>query len=283
VTFVYAVVRALHFASLMGLFGAAALLFQMPATGPAFRKAFLWAAWMAPACALVCLCFAAGEMTGDAASIADPKTIWSVATTTFYGHVFIARFALLIGLGVLCLRDGRYVAKAAVSGVALALISLTSHAAASGEAFVLHAVVDALHLLTAGFWVGGLVVLAREVLASPRDMPRLVGLLRTFSRWGAPSVAVLLAAGTANGVFILGAPGMQWSASYVVLLAGKIVLAAVMVALALTNRLGVLPGLERGDRESDETIPLTVIAELSCAVAILAIVGFLGVISPMQM
>jgi putative copper resistance protein D len=283
VTFLYAAARALHFASLMVVFGATAFLAQAPAGDAALRKAFAGAAWVALVAATVCLCFAASEMTGDPAAIVDPQTVWSVATTTFYGHVFVARFALLIALGVLCLRDRLYAAKAVVSGLALGLISLTSHAAVSGGAYALHAVTDALHLLTAAFWAGGLVVLARETLAAPRDMPKLIGLLRTFSRWGAPSVAVLLAAGTANSFFILGAPGMQWATSYVVLLAVKIVLAAVMVALALTNRLGVLPGLEHGDAEAGETISLTVIAELSCAVAILVIVGFLGVLSPMQM
>ena len=282
-TFAYAIARALHFVSLMGVFGGTSLQCQLPAGGAAFRKAFLWAAGIAPICALACLCFAAAEMTGDPASALSPQTAWSVATTTFYGHVFVARFALLIVLGVLCLRDGLYLAKAAVSGVALALVSLTSHAAASGEAYALHAAVDALHLLTAGFWFGGLIVLAHETLAAPCDMPKLIRRLRTFSHWGAPSVAVLIAAGAANGFFILGAPGMQWAPSYVIPLAIKIVLAAVMVALALTNRFGVLPGLERNDREAGETIPLTVIAELSCAVAILFIVGFLGALSPMQM
>jgi putative copper resistance protein D len=283
VTLVYAIARALHFASLMGVFGASSLLVQMPVGGGAFRRTFAWAAWMAPLAAIVCLCFAAGEMTGDPASIANPQTVWAVATTTFYGHVFVLRLVLLVALGILCLRDGLYLVKATVSGVALALISLTSHAAASGEAYALHAGVDALHLVTAGFWFGGLIVLVRETVVSPRDMPKLIGLLRAFSRWGAPSVAVLLAAGTANGFFILGAPGMQWAPAYIALLAAKIVLAGIMVALALTNRFGVLPGLERGEQEAGETIPLTVIAELSCAVAILVIVGFLGVLSPMQM
>ncbi|MBL6936717.1 MAG: CopD family protein [Alphaproteobacteria bacterium] len=282
-TLLYGVARALHFASVMGVFGATALLFQRPEDGAVFRRLLAWAAWIAPVAAATCLCFAAGEMTADPSSVADPATVWVVATSTIYGHVFVARLALLIGLGLLCSREGLYLAKASVSGAALVLASLTSHAAASGEAFALHAAVDALHLLTAGFWFGGLLVLARETIAAPRDLPKLIGLLRAFSRWGAPSVAVLLAAGTANSFFILGPPGMQWATGYVVLLAAKIVLAAIMVALALTNRFGVLPGLERGDKEAGETIPLTVIAELSCAAMILAIVGFLGVISPMQM
>ena len=56
-----------------------------------------------------------------------------------------------------------------------------------------------------------------------------------------------------------------------------------MVALALTNRFGVLPALAQGDREAADTIPLTVLAEFGAALAILLIVGFLGMTAPMQM
>ena len=76
---------------------------------------------------------------------------------------------------------------------------------------------------------------------------------------------------------------MNWSGTYVTWLAVKIVLAAVMVALALTNRFGVLPGLARGEAEAQDTIPLTVLAELGCAVLIVIIVGFLGLTAPMEM
>jgi putative copper resistance protein D len=283
VTAVFAVVRALHFASLMGVFGAAALLFQAPAGGAWARRPLLIAAAIALVTSVLCLCFASAEMTGDPAAVVDVQVVSTVALATFYGQIFFLRLLLLIGLLLVCFGERAFALKAVVAGVALALVSLTSHAAASGDAYWLHAGADALHLLTAGFWVGGLVVLVREVLVSSRDGTRLSGLLRTFSRWGAASVAVLIAAGTANGVFILGAPGMRWSATYITLLAIKVVLAAVMVALALTNRFGVLPGLERGETEAGETIALTVTAELVFAGVVLLIVGFLGVVSPMDM
>jgi putative copper resistance protein D len=283
VTVAFAAVRALHFASLMSLFGAAALLFQAPEGGAWARRPLAVAALVALVGAIGCLCFAATEITGDAAAFANPRMMAGVVLSTFYGNVFVVRLMLLVALCALGFVERAFGWKAAVAGAALALVSLTSHAAASGDAYWLHAGIDALHLLTAGFWVGGLVVLVREALAAPRDTPRLIGLLRTFSRWGAASVAVLIAAGTANGVFILGAPGMRWSATYITLLAIKVVLAAVMVALALTNRFGVLPGLERGEAEAGGTIALTVTAELVFAGVVLLIVGFLGVVSPMDM
>lgn len=282
---IFAAVRAIHFASLLTVFGASALYLQ--ASGLAvedrqLRRLLLFCTIAALTTAPLWLAFVAAEMSGG--SPFDIAAIGTVVQHTTFGVVFTIRVALLAWLCVAVLVSS-HLTRVLIAGAALIGISVTSHAAAAGTPDYVYAraVVDALHLVTAGFWVGGLAVLTRETLVSPRDMPRLIGLLRAFSRRGAPSVAVLLAAGAANSIFILGAPGMQWAPTYLTLLAAKIVLAGVMVALALTNRFGVLPALERGEREAGETIPLTVIAELSCAAAILVIVGFLGVISPMQM
>lgn len=282
-TFLYACVQALHFATLMGVFGASALLVLAPAGGERPHRPLMLGAVTALITAVICLCFAAAEITGDPSPEAILHVVSKVMLTTLYGKIFCVRAMLLTGLCFLCFAERAFGLKAAAAGLALGTWSLTSHAAATGNAYYLHVAIDALHVCTAGFWVGGLMVLTYHVIAAPRDMARLIGLLDSFSRWGAPSVAVLIAAGSANGIFILGTPGMPWSPTYVTLLAIKIVLAGVMVALALTNRFGVLPGLERGDKEAAETIPVTVIVELSCAVVILIIVGFLGIISPMQM
>ena len=255
-----ALIRALHLAGLMSVFGACALLLQLePGEAAPRRWVLLWGAVLSVVTVLAQVLVAPGLTT-----------------------VPIARAGVLTILALLCLRDGLILPKAILAGAALGLIAAESHAAKAGGASLLYAGIDALHLLAAAYWVGGLTILAPAAIATPRDLPRLIRLLHGFARWAAPSVGVLLVAGAANGFIILGAPGVHWTSRYVILLALKIVLAAIMVALALTNRLGVLPGLERGDREAEETIPLTIIAELSCAVAILVIVGFLAVIPPLQ-
>ena len=287
-TLLFALVRTLHFASLTTVFGASALLGQsagIGVDGGRLRKTISAAAFVALATAILCLGFVAGEMTGDPILGISPSVVAAVVTSTSYGHVFVVRLALLIGLALLCLGGGAHLLKAVVAGAALALLGLTSHAAAAGspQSEYLRAAIDALHLLAVGFWIGGLVVLVPEIVPRIRNTARLVTLLGLFSRWGVLSVAVLIAAGTANAVVILDVPGMRWSNTYVTWLAVKIVLAGLMVALALTNRFGVLPALARGDTEAQNTIPLTVLAELGAALAILLIVGYLGLTAPMQM
>ena len=278
----FAFVRAVHFASLMTVFGASALLFQAKGVDAARFSRLLFAASLAAlATAVLWLFFVTQEIAGDAA--AGFSLIGDVATKSFFGHVAICRFVFLIALCVV--PRGWHAARTLLAAAALVLLGPTSHAAAAGagDYFYARAAIDVAHLLAAGFWLGGLVVLVPLVLAKPRDTPRLIALLRMFSRWGTVSVAVLIVTGTLNAVAILDVQGMRWSSTYVTWLSIKIVLAAVMVALALTNRFGVLPGLERGEAEAAETIPLTVLAELGAAVLIVLIVGFLGLEPPMAM
>ncbi|MEJ0026787.1 MAG: CopD family protein [Rhizomicrobium sp.] len=285
-TALFAIVRALHFACLMSVFGASALQAQAARLGLSrapLRQPLAFAAFGALATAILSVGFVGGEMAGDPVQGFRPDVFAAVAADTQYGHVFLVRLILLLGLSLLCAAGGEARFVALTAGAALALVSLTSHAAAARTPSLAGAASDALHLLTAGFWLGGLVALLPEIVPRIRDTARLVALLTLFSRWGAISVAVLIAAGTANAVFILDMPGMAWSTAYATWLAVKIVLAGLMVALALTNRFGVLPALARGDKEAQDTIPLTVLAELGAGLAILLIVGILGLTAPMRM
>lgn len=286
-TFLFALVRALHFASVMTIFGAATFQFlsRRIAGGQQLRTTLASASLVALFTAVLSLCFVSAQMTGDADAVFDLQVISTVAAQTLYGNVFLVRLALLVGLVLLCVADAAPALKALVAAMALALLSLTSHAAAAlGAKYqYLLAASDAVHLLVAGFWIGGLVVLVPSITAKPFDGVKTVALLRLFSAWAAAAVAILIIAGTVDGIAILDTHGMAWSAAYLTWLAIKLVLAGVMIALALTNRFGLMPGLARGEKEAAETLPLTVFAELACAALILLVVGILGLTAPMQM
>lgn len=290
-TFLFALARALHFASLMTLFGACTFgwivqrRLQRDASLP--RAVLLSCGGVALATALISVAFVAGEMSNGAAITFAPDTLGQVFTSTLYGHIAAARMSLLAAFLIIGLfsRPALQSVGSIVGGIALALLGLTSHAAASGSVAysLLRAAVDALHLLAGGFWIGGVAVLAFAVWRTRRDRDGHIALLRLFSRWGAVAVAVLVIAGTINAFAILDIQGMRWSAVYLAWLAVKLALAGIMVALALTNRFGVLPGLMRGESDASETLPLTLSAELAVAGLILLCVGFLGLTAPMAM
>ena len=275
----------------MTLFGAAsfAVLVRWRLDGATGlpRAVFGWCGATALATAMAGVALTAVQMTDVATAWRDPAVLQQIALGTLFGRLALARCALFVTvLIVVWLRP--VLTEAAVSvlaGAALVLLGWTSHAAAAVAADynALFAVSDALHLLAGGFWIGGLVALIPSVMAKTDDKTELVARLRLFSRWATGAVALLILAGTANAIAILDFRGMRWSVAYLTWLAVKLVLAGIMVALALTNRFAVLPGLIRGEADAAETLPLTLSAELAGAGLILLCVGFLGLTAPMDM
>jgi putative copper resistance protein D len=134
------------------------------------------------------------------------------------------------------------------------------------------------HLLTAGFWTGGLVTLALLIHEHVHAPAKLIAPLRLFSVWGTYAVAALVLTGVVNAVSILGLSVPHLSL-YRSILATKIALAAAMIGLAIFNRWRVAPVLTR-DAAAPSRLKLTVAAELALAVAVVSIVGYLGVLPP---
>jgi putative copper resistance protein D len=193
------------------------------------------------------------------------------------GPAMIVRIALATLLVPLA---NRPLPAALFSGLALATIALASQAAASGPHafFALRALNDAAHLMAAGFWVGGLVALAPTVFS--RAPGELLASLRLFSRWAMGAVAVLIAAGSLNFYLILFAGEARWSRTYITLLAAKIVLASLMVALALSNRFELLPGLAKSEPEALSSLKISVASEIVLGAIVVGIATLLGLLSP---
>ncbi|HEY2885131.1 MAG TPA: CopD family protein [Rhizomicrobium sp.] len=290
-TGLFAITRALHFFSAMTLFGACAFALVLRSrlnceTGLP-RSFFALCGAVALLTTLLTIGFVADQMTGTAAAIFDPAQWGGVAGNTLYGELALVRAALFM-MFLLCVwlrPEWTLRAGVILGGAALILLGPTSHASRSvaSQYVLLLAANDSVHLLAGGFWLGGLVALLPATLAKPRDIPEWLTRLRLFSAWGMAAVGVLILAGSANAIAILDIQGMRWSETYLDWLAIKLVLAAVMIALALTNRFGLMPAIARGDKEAGETLPWTLFAELSCAGLILLAVGILGLTAPMQM
>ena len=230
-------VRLLHEASLMALFGSAALLALLGAKVPELalesralmlgRRGIALAALLS-APAWLALTIAAGK-----------------PGTTLFVQLFVPRLLLLLALPLAVWR-GKVRPTAILSGLALCLIAISSHAAEASpfDFRIFGAISDGLHLLTGGYWIGGLCVLA-SLLAQRAAAPRLTLAISIFAEWGMIAVALLVMTGMINAsMVLLGSPGRD-APAYLLVLGAKLLLVAAMIGLALVNQYRLLPALER--------------------------------------
>ena len=265
-----AAARGIYFAALMLLFGHAAfsavlkrrLLIVAPPALPCWP-----ALLVALAAACVWFALAAGQMAGEM----TPSAFLQAGTATLFGQLFTVRLALLLGLALV---PRRLQALAALlAGVALALPSATSHAAAASPAgfAIIGASLDAMHLLTAGFWIGGLAVL---IVLFARKEPNIALALSLFSDWAMAAVLVLAMTGLINAASILLGDKAAPAALYLEVLGAKLALVAAMLALAAVNRFKLMP------RGRDSVIARNVVRELTLGFIVVLLAGALGQLSP---
>jgi putative copper resistance protein D len=289
VTELLAIVRAIHFASLMTIFGgsayaallARAQLWGSPAT--ATRVLFAIAAALAIVSGIAWFGLIAGQMSGSWRGSLDPAILQLAATGTRFGQIFLERFIGLTVLWLMCALGVRpySLGIALLAGILLASLGPVSHAAASGgDIAIAGAANDAAHLLTAGFWLGGLVVLVMFVWRHWTDAASLLGALRLFSTWGTAVVALLVVTGLINAVSILPLPEMTLRNDYFDLLLVKVGLASVMIGLAALNRWHFAPALRTGGDKATRHLAYSVGTEIVLGFTVVAVAACLGLTSP---
>jgi len=283
-----AAARAIHLASLMAIFGASAYLVLLrraelpcPPARP-MRILLVLAASLALASSTAWFCLIAGQMSGSWANATDLPTLRLAASGTRFGQIFLARFVGLTALWLLCVFPRVHaLAIAILAGLLLATLGFVSHAAAiNGDLAFGAAANDAVHLLTAGFWLGGLMALALLVPRHWRDPAELLGPLRIFSIWGTLVVALLVATGMINAVSILPLSALSFHNPYFGLLAVKVGLALAMVAFASLNRWRFAPAIRNQRAGAVRHLAGSIGAEIALGVSVVGIVGILGLIAP---
>jgi putative copper export protein len=162
-----------------------------------------------------------------------------------YLILLIKRLALLALAGVLASRPRLAFAMA---GCALAMQPLLGHPAQAGA---VPALAEAVHVLAAGLWLGGLPALFLAL----RRLPAAAhpALLRRFGRLGYGAVLAIALSGLLQAVFLLGAWQRLWSTEYGHAMVVKTVLFALALVLAAENRFLHLPRLEAGRRAGKQT------------------------------
>ena len=303
-----AYVRVAHFAAT--IIAAGAVIFDVTIAAPAFATAAgmldpeirrLRARWSWLVSASLAVAAASGAiwlalLAGDiyAAPIAEvwrDGGVWTVVSQTRFGQVSLVRLAAAVLLAVSLPMLGRSADRSLwdASAVVLAIAVLigpawTGHAGATpGVAGEFPLAADALHLLAAGAWLGGLPPLAMLLAAAwrgkePHWASVTVIAVQRFSLLGVISVSMLLASGVANSWYEVGTLNNLFATSYGQLVLIKIGLFAAMLGLASINRFYLTPRLAIAG--TIRRLYHTSLAETGLGFAAVVVVGFLGVMAP---
>ena len=270
--------RFIHIAALALAFGASLFPFYAygdPYKWPAdvrLRKLHIAASIAALLGALGWLYFTAIAITDDTSL----GVVWMVIRLTAFGTLWSLRLVLAVFVVTLALLPvWRWTAWIELVALTILLASLagTGHAL-TGGAF--HIIADALHLLAAGAWIGGLLPLGFALAEQEDVAPILV----RFSGIGLIAVAVLLASGLVNGWFLVGTPQALLTTSYGHILLIKLVLFGLMLVLAVRNRFVLMPRMANDDSKAHSSLLRAVVAEQSLGLIVLAVVALLGTLEP---
>jgi putative copper export protein len=162
--------------------------------------------------------------------------------------------------------------------------ALTGHAAADAERPVLAILVDALHVLGAGAWLGTLLLVAMAgVPAALRRVPgergpAVASILRAFHPLALWCVPLVFVSGLVSAWLRLGSFGALTSSRYGTYLLVKVLIFACVALTGAYNWRRVLPTL--GEESGARTIRRTASLELALGAVVLAVTAALVVTTP---
>jgi putative copper resistance protein D len=297
------VVRAVHFAATAIVAGA--LTFRAAVAEPAYRSTrkasatidarIRLLAWSGLAVAFVsgAIWFAsqAVAMSGQSwGELLTSDAMIAVLNETQFGLVSKIRLVLAILLAICLAFDRVPLSRWLALGLGLCLVAAiawTGHAASTpGQLGYLHLTADALHLVAAAAWIGGLIPLAllldagrRYQVAAPASLD--YDAARRFSSLGIVSVATLVISGAVNTWILVGSFRGLIETEYGRVLMLKIAIFATMLAFAAANRFWLTPRLA-ADRTGAALRGLTrnSLIEIALGLVIFAVVGVLGTLHP---
>jgi putative copper resistance protein D len=303
-----AYVRAVHFAAT--IIAAGVVIFEVTVAMPTFtaaagvidrdierlRSRWAWLVWVslavAAASGVIWLVLLAADIyAAPIAQIWRDGGMWTVASETRFGQMLLARLAAagLLAASLPMRRRSADWRLWSAGAIVLAIVVLigpawTGHAGATpGIAGEFPLAADALHLLAAGAWLGGLPPLAMLLATAWRQKESRWATVtaiavQRFSLLGVISVGTLLASGIANSWYEVGTLNNLFVTSYGQLVLIKIGLFAVMVGLASINRFYLTPRLATAS--TVRWLYRTSLAETGLGFAAVAVVGFLGAMAP---
>ena len=240
------------------------------------------------------------SFSGEPKDAISPPALWLVFSETRFGRACLWRVGLLvISVAVSCslTRLKRlWPVQAGLGTLVIATFAWTGHAAMnSGWPGAVHVAGDLLHLWAAGVWFGALLPLGILIFGALRsnksaDARAACYGLDRFSAIGSAVVASLILSGLINSWFLIGVANWLalFTTAYGVALLIKLVLFALMLALAAMNRFRWAPRL-RHELENDQhrstlvglrELRISLSIEIALAAVVLSAVAVLGTLPP---
>ncbi|NSX08610.1 copper homeostasis membrane protein CopD [Pseudomonas lini] len=280
----------------VALFGLYSLKGQERMSGAVlpFRSMLAGTAVLGALLSVASMVMMASAMSGESDFAALRPHIEMMVLETDVGLACVVRIVALLtaGLAVMLRAPGFSLwVVAFAGGLALSSLAWNGHGAMDeGSRRYWHFVVDILHLLAAGAWLGALVAFALmskiNALQTEARIRLLARAVNRFEVIGAVIVVLITVTGVVNYLFIVG-PKLDevFLSTYGVLLFIKVVLFAGMLVLAALNRFHLGPFLERSLQDGQYTtaanaLRRSVVVELVAAVVIIGLVAWLGTLSP---
>ena len=295
--------RLVHFSCAIILFGSALFVLYSGPTGSRSECVARLLPNIFFACAIGALLsgvawflFTVSNMSGALAGAFDSDALSSVLWDTGFGRMWAARAVpmLLIvamvwlrGSSILSDRSIRFLA--ILGAILLASLTGVGHTQIhEGVPAIVHVTADAVHLLAAGAWLGGLLPLGMAMLACRAKQVSnddAVSALSRFSGMAYLAVAALVASGAINGGFLIGSLSALIGTSYGELLLLKPGLFGLMLCLATSNRFWLAPALAKAPTADQSDFVLArlhrhILAEQILGALVVGIVSLLGTLSP---
>ena len=295
-------VRFALYATLSGLFGLSAfslygLKARERADALALRPWLVGSGLLGLLFSGIGLALLAAAMAGAPLWPVDQEAVGMLLSGSATGTAWEARVAALVVASIAALvaagRAALLGLVAFAAGVALATLAWAGHGAMDeGAVGWVHLGADILHLLAGGAWAGALLGLVLLVArpAGRVDAAHLTlthRALHGFGLVGTIMVGTIAVTGIVNAWLLVGVANLPNLAAtvYGQLLIAKLVLFGAMLTLASFNRFRLTPAFERSITAVDHHGALrglrrSLAVEASCAVAILALVAWLGTLDP---
>jgi putative copper resistance protein D len=254
------------------------------ALSPVIRRLTLIASVVALLTAIIWLALESVSMADEWSAAVYPGAIGAVLTDTAFGHAWAAHLLLAAALVAVAVFGpcARWAGTAVASAAFLASLGLVGHAAMqTGLEGVLHRANHAVHLLTTGAWIGGLVPFAMCLRAYERDDLRqdAVRAMTGFSFWGQFIVAAIVLTGVVNIALTSHHAPIPPTTPYRTLLIAKIIIVAITVSLALFNRFVLAPRL-KASGTALAILRTTCTVEIALGCVVVALVSAFALLDP---